>query len=90
MLITTIENILLLIFSFPSKLDKQLNIFCNIILSQMKTISNKKQNEINLKINNAKINENSEVNNKTIDIDNNNRMRINTTSKNENTNTSDN
>ena len=67
MLITTIENILLLIFSFPSKLDKQLNIFYNI-----------------------KINENSEVNNKTIDIDNNNRMRINTTSKNENTNTSDN
>ena len=91
MFLMNIINILLFIFSFPSKLDKQLNIFCNIILSQMKKIYNKKQNKINLKIKDAKINDNSNViKDKAIDINNNNSISINTTSKKDNTNNNDN
>ena len=83
MLFTTILIILLLIFSFPKKLDKQLNIFCNIVLSQMKKIYDKKQNEINLKIKDDKINENTNVvNDKTIDIGNNNSLSNDSSSNN--------
>jgi len=91
MFFMNILNILLFIFSFSSKLEKQLNVICNTLLSQMKKLYNKKPNEINLKIDNIKINENSYiVNDKTIDIDNNKRMNINTISKNDNTHISDN
>ena len=84
MLFTTILIILLLIFSFPNKLDKQLKIFCNIILSQMKKIYSKKQNEKNLKINDGK-NENTKVvNDKINDIDNSNSLSDDNSSKNEN------
>jgi len=85
MFFMNISNILLFIFSFSSKLEKQLNLFCNTILSQIKKLYNKKQTEINLKIDNVKNTENSYiVNDKKIDIDNNN------ISKNDNTNISDN
>ena len=87
MFFTTIIHILLLMFSFPSKLNKQLKAFCNIILSQMKKIYKKGQNEINL---DAKSNENTNgVNNKTIDIDNKNRMNITTSSNSDNSSSSD-
>ena len=85
MLFTNILIILLLIFSFPNKLDRQLKIFCNTILSQMKKIYGKKQNKINLKVNDAKINEKANVvNDKTIDIGSSKRLSIDTSSKNEN------
>jgi len=85
MLFTNILIILLLIFSFPSKLDKQLKIFCNTILSQMKKIYYNTQNRINLKIKNDKINEKTNVvNDKTNDIENSIRLSIDTSFNNEN------
>ena len=90
MFFTVILHLLLLMFPFPSKLDKQLKIFCNIILSQMKKIFKKGQNKTNLKIKDVKINENTNiVNNKTIDIHNNNTMRITTSSNSDDTSSSD-
>ena len=90
MFFTVILHLLLLMFSCPNQLDKQLKIFCNIILSQMKKIYKKGQNKTNLKIKDAKINENTNIiNNKTIDIDNNNRMNITTSFNSDNTSSSD-
>jgi len=84
MLLTTVLIILLLIFSLPSKLDKQLKIFCNNILSQMKKIYYNTQNRINFNIKNDKINEKTNViNDKNIDIESSSRLSIDTSSKNE-------
>ena len=56
----------------------------------MKKIYKKGQNKTNLKIKDVKINENTNiVNNKTIDIDNNNRMGITTSSNSDDTSSSD-
>ena len=84
-----IFTILLLIFSLPNKLDKQLNIFCNTLISQMKTIYNKDQDETNLIINNNETNNKENINvinTKNIDIDNNKELSSKTKNKNININ----
>ena len=67
----TFLNILFFFVSIKNNLEYKLNIFTNIVLSQMKIIYNKKKNETNLIFdddNNNDINKNS-INNKDIGID---------------------
>ena len=67
----TFLNILFFFVSIKNNLENKLNIFTNIVLSQMKIIYNKKKNETNLIFdddNNNDINKNS-INNKDIGID---------------------
>ena len=67
----TFLNILFFFVSIKNNLTNKLNIFTNIVLSQMKIIYNKKKNETNLIFdddNNNDINKNS-INNKDIGID---------------------
>ena len=67
--------ILLIGFSFKSKLDEQLKKFCYTVLSQMKLIYNKKQDEIRLKFNDSKIDgNNSMVDDRNLNRSNNNEL----------------
>ena len=71
MLLMTFLNILFFFVSIKNNLENKLNIFTNIVLSQMKIIYNKKKNETNLIFdddNNNDKNKNS-INNKDIGID---------------------